>query len=149
MSGIRAVLVLLSLAASVIGWVFGRRPEEDAASGPTERLGIRYREIAEGRPPSGVGCLLVAAIPVLMIVGFIPAVMVGSTLNAVTGYQDPTPAVVTVAGLGTWFAATFGGSVWLVRNARRPGRIDPSLIMTVIIALDLGLVVTFIILARS
>jgi len=149
MSGIRAVLMLLSLAASVIGWVFGRRPDEDAASGPTERLGLRYREIAEGRPPSGVGCLLVAAIPVLMIVGFIPAVVVGSTLNAITGYQDPTPTVVTVAGLGTWFGFTFGALVWLVRNARRPGRIDPALVMTLIIALDMGLVVTFIILARS
>ena len=148
MAAIYALFELIGLIGSAIRWVFARRPAEDGAS-PPERLGLRYREIAEGREPSGVGCLLVAALPGVVIAGLIIAIALGIVANALAGFPDPPLVVVTLAAFVAWLCVVFGGLTWVVRNARRPGRIDPVLVLTVAIAIDLFLAVFVVAVTRN
>ena len=100
--------------------------------------------------PGAVGCLAILAFPGLFAVGFALTYVLTIAMRLVApAVADDPDTVASAAILVAWLGPVLVGSVWVLRNARRPGRVAPSVVLTVMIACDALLLATILVLVSS
>lgn len=97
--------------------------------------------------PGAVGCLAILAFPGLFAVGFSLTYVLTMAMRLVApAVADDPDSVAVVTILVAWLGPVLVGSVWVLRNARRPGRVAPSVVLTVMIAVDALLIAAMLVL---
>ncbi len=144
------IIAFLDWCVALVDWLGrtrGSSTRDQPAQGATESMGSWYRGLAEARMPGAVGCLAILAFPGLFAVGFSLTYVLTMAMRLVApAVADDPDSVAVVTILVAWLGPVLVGSVWVLRNARRPGRVAPSVVLTVMIAVDALLIAAMLVL---